>query len=206
MDLPDHVGAFQGTKQEVSEAEKVILPADTEFAKMLYKSENGDQVNVQIVLSGVEKRSIHRPEICLPGQGWTIASRKIVPVTLNNGERMDVMQLVLSRPVEVRPGEFRQLNSVFLYWFVGDRVTTASHWMRLLLTTWDRVVHRRNHRWAYVIASSPVLKGFSPQGRSLDETVGLLEKFVGEVSPEIVLKWKNNPPSGRQAASTEPKP
>lgn len=193
MTLPDLVGSFQGTPQEVSESEKVVLPADTEFSKMLYKNVSGDQVNVQVVLAGAEKRSIHRPEVCLPAQGWTIDARNIVPVTLDNGERMDVMRLVLSRPVEVRPGEFRNLKSVFLYWFVGDRVTTASHWMRLFLTSWDRVVHRQNHRWAYVIASAPALKDLTQQGWDVKEAETALKTIVAGLAPDIVLKWKKNP-------------
>ena len=147
---------------------------------------------MQIVLAGAEKRSIHRPEVCLPAQGWTIASSGVVSVPLDNGESLDVMQLVLSRPVEVRPGEVRPLNSVFWYWFVGDRVTTPSHWKRILLTSWDRVVHRKNHRWAYVIASAPVLKGLASQGLDLPETETLLRKFVAELAPKIMRN--GNPP------------
>ncbi|MEI6070692.1 MAG: exosortase C-terminal domain/associated protein EpsI [Verrucomicrobiae bacterium] len=193
MELPALIGTFRGTTQAVSDAEKVVLPADTEFSKMLYKNADDVPVNVQIVLAGAEKRSIHRPEVCLPAQGWTIISRGVVRVPLANGQSLEVMQLVLSRPIEVRAGDIRTLNSVFLYWFVGDRVTTPSHVMRLFLTSWDRVVHRKNHRWAYVIASAPVLKGLAPQGLDLPETESLLKGFVGELAPKIMLNKKDAP-------------
>jgi len=194
MHPPLLVGAFHGTPQEVSESERVVLPSDTEFAKMLYTGLSGDQVNFQIVLAGAEKRSIHRPEVCLPAQGWTISGREIVPVKLRNGKTLDVMQLTLSRQIETRPGEFRTLNSVFLYWFVGASVATPHHWMRILLTSWDRVVHRRNHRWAYAIANAAALKGLAPGGRDLAETKQLLKEFVSEVAPEVVLEWKSPAP------------
>ena len=197
MDLPYFTGKYYGVPQEVSEREYFLLPEDTEFAKMLYTGPNAEQINVQIVLAGAEKRSIHRPEVCLRSQGWTIATRTIVPITLDNGETMEVMQLLLNRPVEVSPGEFRPLSSLYFYWFVGNEVTTPHHWQRLLLTSWDRVVNRRNHRWAYVIVSAPVLKDFTAKGLDLTETRTLLEKFVAKISPEIVLKWKNS------AAKTE---
>jgi EpsI family protein len=186
MELPEAVSSYQGTEQEVSESERVILPADTEFAKMLYKNLSGDQVVVQIVLAGAEKRSIHRPEVCLPAQGWSIVSRSVLPVKLPAGGLLEVTQLVISRKVQVGPNDFRDLKSVFLYWFVGDGVTTPHHWMRLLRTSWDRVVHRQNHRWAYVIVSAPALKGLAPDGRSVDETRALLESFIAEIAPEII--------------------
>lgn len=191
MKLPYFTGMYYGVPQEVSEKEYFLLPEDTEFAKMLYTGPNFEQINVQIVLAGAEKRSIHRPEICLRSQGWTIATRTIIPITLDNGETMEVMQLLLNRPVEVSPGEFRPLTSVYLYWFVGNKVTTPHHWQRLALTSWDRIVNRKNHRWAYVIVSAPVLKDFTAKGLNLSETNALLEKFVAKISPEIVLKWKN---------------
>jgi hypothetical protein len=37
---------------------------------------------------------------------------------------------------------------------VGKDKTTDDHFERIFLTSWDRIVHRVNHRWAYVIVSS----------------------------------------------------
>ncbi len=185
MKLPDHVGSFAGTPQEVSEAERHILPKDTEFAKMLYRNFGGDQVNCQIVLSGGEKRSIHRPEICLPAQGWVKKSGQAIPVKLDNGETLQVMKLVISRPVEVQPGVRKELTSLFSYWFIGKDITTPHHWYRILHTDWDRVVHGVSHRWAYVIVSAPVLDGFTSFGKNEEQTLAMLKSFIAEVAPQI---------------------
>ena len=206
MHPPALVGSFSGELQDVSLAEKTVLPADTEFAKMLYKNMRGDQINFQIVLAGAEKRSIHRPQVCLKAQGWAIDASEVVPIKLSNGAILDVMQLTLSRPIEVSPGEFRTLSSVYNYWFVGDRVTTPSHWTRILLTSWDRVVHRRNHRWAYMIASASALKDFAPQGKTLGETQEILAAFIAEIAPEVVLKWKAPTPQGTASSAAKSKP
>lgn len=186
MNLPTHVGSFSGKEQEVSEAERHILPKDTEFAKMLYSSLGGDQVNCQIVLSGGEKRSIHRPEICLPAQGWVKKSGQVIPVTLDNGKTLDVMKLVISRPVEIQPGVRRELTSLFIYWFVGKDITTPHHWLRILHSDFDRVVYGVSHRWAYVIVSAPVLAGFKPGGRDEKQTLEMLKTFIGEAAPQIM--------------------
>lgn len=191
MDLPSKVGGFSGTPQEVSESERVILPGDTEFAKMLYTNSSGDQVNCQIVLSGGEKRSIHRPEICLPAQGWVKKSGAAIPVRLDDGRTIDVMKLTISRPVEVQPGVRRELTSYFLYWFIGKGTTTAHHWQRILSSDWDRVVHGISHRWAYVIVSAPILEGFTSGGKNADETLSMLTEFIGELAPDIMKSEKS---------------
>lgn len=193
MELPTEIGDFRGTPQSVSSEEKRILPADTEFAKMVYQNPAGQTANVQIVLAGAEKRSIHRPEVCLPAQGWTINSRKVVGIPLSNGRTLEVMRMELAKPIAVRPGELRTLNNVFLYWFVGDHITTPYHWVRLAQTSWDRIVNRRNHRWAYVIVSAPALKGFAPEGMDVAQTEKFLAGFVAEVAPKVILGLADQP-------------
>jgi hypothetical protein len=185
MNLPEIVDGFTGESQAVSESELHMLPKDTEFAKKVYKNFGGQQISSQIVLAGGEKRSIHRPEICLPAQGWNLKTGQAVPIKLDNGETLEVMKLLISRPIEVRPGVQKELTSIFLYWFVGKDMTTPYHWMRLAHANWDRVVHNINHRWAYVIVSAPVLEGFAPNGKSEEETMKMLESFVAELAPEI---------------------
>ncbi len=190
MKLPERVGAFTGKEASVSESERVILPSDTEFAKMLYTSVGGQQINCQIVLSGGEKRSIHRPETCLPAQGWTKKSSQAIPVKLDDGRTLEVMKLVISRPVEVQPGVRKELTSLFLYWFIGKDITTPHHWYRIFHTDWDRVVHGVSHRWAYVIVSAPVLDGFVPGGKNQEQTLEMVKEFIGEVGPELILSKK----------------
>lgn len=191
MKLPDSVGSFQGDPQDVSEAEKRILPKDTEFARSVYKNFGGSQINCQIVLSGGEKRSIHRPEVCLVGQGWTKKSGEVMPVKMDNGETLDVMKLMISRPVEVQSGVRKELSSVFLYWFVGKNMTTPYHWQRIIHTDLDRALYNVSHRWAYVIVSAPILDGFVPGGKNEAETLEMLNKFVAEVGPEIMKDTVN---------------
>jgi len=186
MTLPELVGGFTGAEQPVSESELLLLPGDTKFAKKEYTDFGGDRISSQIVLAGGEKRSIHRPEICLPAQGWNLKSGHAVPITLDNGKTLTVMKLSIARPIEVRPGEQKQLNSIFLYWFVGKNMTTPFHWRRLAHANWDRVVHNINHRWAYVIVSAPVLEGLAPNGKSEAKTMKMLEEFVAELAPEIM--------------------
>jgi len=186
--LPNSVGEFWGTDEEISEGERVILPGDTEFAKKRYTDLSGDMINAQIVLAGAEKRSIHRPEVCLPAQGWTLKSGEVVPITLKDGKTLQVMKLRISRLVGAQGAPPRELTSWFLYWFVGKETTTPYHIVRILKTNLDMLLHNTNHRWAYVVVSAPVLKGFTAEGKDSDETLKMAEEFISEVAPEILRK------------------
>lgn len=186
MTLPERVGGFSGKDQPLSEGERFVLPKDTEILKMAYTDNAGDVLNAQIVLSGAEKRSIHRPELCLPAQGWAINRRETIPVKLSNGREISVLKTTISRQVEVAPGVTRPLTSLYCYWFVGKDVTTSSHMMRVFLTSWDRIVHHKNHRWAYVSVSAPVLQGFKQGGLDLQGTQKMIEGFISEVGPRIM--------------------
>ncbi|MEO7933608.1 MAG: exosortase-associated EpsI family protein [Chthoniobacterales bacterium] len=185
MNLPIFLDQFMGQDQEASLSEKVMLPGDTQITKKLYSSLHGEYVTCQIVLSGGEKRSIHRPETCLPGQGWTIGAAQKVPVRLENGQTQNVMKLTLTRVVEVAEGDQRKITSDFYYWFVGKDKTTPEHRERVLLTSWDRVFHNVNHRWAYVIVSGMVPDQSRPGAKTEAQTSAELEKFIGKIAPKI---------------------
>jgi EpsI family protein len=182
------LGNFSGKDQPLSEGEKSVLPKDTEIVKKFYSDAAGNVVNAQIVLSGAEKRSIHRPELCLPAQGWSINRREAIPVKLADGRTISVMKNSISRPVEISPGVTRTLNSFYCYWFVGKDISTPSHTTRILLTSWDRVVHRKNHRWAYVAVSAPILEGFKSGGKNDAETQAMISDFIGQLAPVIMKK------------------
>jgi len=187
MDLPTLVGEYWGTSEPVSPSELALLPADTEFEKKIYQDLSGNSLTAQVVLSGGEKRSIHRPEVCLPGQGWSVQSANVVPITLANGRTLDVMKLTLNREIETAPGERKNLKSYFLYWFVGKDTTTPYHWVRLAKTNWDMVTKKLQHRWAYVIVSAPVLEGFKPDAKTDQQTLDMLKDFIRQSVPKFQL-------------------
>ena len=186
MSLPGSVRGFWGANQEVSESERVILPKDTEFAKKIYTDEAGENISCQIVLAGAEKRSIHRPEICLPAQGWTLQTGEVIPITLANGKTLEVMKLVISKRIAPADGKQRELTSLFLYWFVGKESTTPYNHVRVLRTNLDMLLHNTNHRWAYVIVSAPVLIGVEPGSKNFEGTLAMLEDFIAELAPQIL--------------------
>jgi hypothetical protein len=70
-----------------------------------------------------------------------------------------------------------------MYWYVADNLTTPSHFERNLMSSWDRVVHNRDHRWAYVIAMSPITETFFSGGMTPEETRNMLTAFIRQIVP-----------------------
>jgi hypothetical protein len=186
MDLPYSIGPLLAFSQDVSQAELTILPADTTFARKTYgtpDSAEQDRILCSIILSGREKRSIHRPERCLPAQGWRIESSRVVTIPLASGHKLQATALLLERPVALTNGTTINLDSYFLYWFVGKGITTPSQLNRILLTNWEMLTSHVNQRWAYVIVQANILKGLEPQGQGPEETLSKLETFIHNSVP-----------------------
>jgi len=186
MKLPVFVEDYSGFEEDVSAAEKQILPADTEFAKRVYQTLDGYAINAQIVLSGGARQSIHRPEVCLPAQGWTISGSEVVPVMLNDGRELKCSMLTLTRDITLADGETITLRNLFLYWYVGHDVYTHSNMQRILMSSFDRLTRNVNHRWAYVIVSGTVTDNLRPDGLDYQETLTELKEFIAELAPAIL--------------------
>jgi EpsI family protein len=190
--LVDKVGEWTGGElQGLSEAEKNILPSDTEGARRLFKDKDGHQLFCSIVLAGRDVTSIHRPELCLPGQGWSIQNEYVqrVPVATAPEGALEAMRINAIRSIPLPDGGTGHYRAVFVYWFVGKGRTTAYHWQRILWTSLDRVFHNTNHRWAYILISMPNIGDAArDDGKSSEETMKVVSRFVQDVYPTLTEK------------------
>ncbi len=193
MDLPVVIGDYYGKPGEISKVELDILPKDTEFARRYYEDGHGHQINCSIVLSGAEQRSIHRPEACLVGQGWTIIGQQNIPIPLLSGHPLTARQLTLERRVPAPDGGFTTVRAFYDYWFVGQNVATPSEMQRVLLSNWDRVVHNRAHRWAYVSVFSLITENLRADGLNADQTRSLLTSFATQIVPTFQISEMPKP-------------
>lgn len=186
MDLPGEILGLDGMLVPMSSAESEILPPDTGYARRIYRGRDGHvQVTCTIVLSATDQRSLHRPEVCLPGQGWTIGGTEVVPVRMAGGDEFRVKRLRLSRESGTAGGRSEKVEAVFFYWYVGAGVTTPSTLERIMISAADNVFRNVNHRWAYVSVMGLVTEGHGEGGLNPEQTVGVLEEFVRECVPRI---------------------
>ncbi len=161
VELPAFVGTeWIGRRTEVTAVERDILPADTGFSRRNYVHVQGGRhaVFLSIVLSGRDRTSIHRPEICLVGQGWTIGETASHAFHLQGG-REGALRATVLRTERTELGGERKIPAVVAYWFVsGDRVV-ATHWERAAWDGWNRLRHGRADRWAYVLLQADAADG-----------------------------------------------
>jgi EpsI family protein len=169
VELPAFLGTeWIGRRTAVSDVERQILPADTGFSRRHYVSvaNPARAVYVSVVLSGRDRSSIHRPELCLVGQGWTVGRatqrrfefpgrpEAAFPATVLNVRRE------IATPAPAGKPRVREIvPQLVAYWFVGSDTVVATHWQRLARDAWSRVVHARADRWAYVLLQTDATDG-----------------------------------------------
>ena len=136
------IAGYTSEPVEVSEAEHHTLPADTLFDKRRYEDADGNWYQVSMVIGGKSKSSIHRPELCLPTQGFQMMS----PHTAD-ADGVDWHLVTLARGVVPACG--------FAYTFFNqDGYRTSSHLKRIFRDVWDRSIRGRIDRWVMITVYS----------------------------------------------------
>lgn len=226
---PDGGQVFQfwhGSPMPVSEEEHRMLAADTEFAKKRYVLSDVDTklpvitdprlaqfgellaVQASIVLSGHDLNdSIHRPERCLPAQGFKELRLEQFKVPTERGAVPVTRIRCYTEIKDPKTGSFVldtngkpvRLQHVFFYWFVGSRTLTSDHYQRTLTDIRDRLFGGFDQRWAYVLLGSSFTDYlFSPEAaaalssaqvvRTEAQTNALLTEVVSAISATS-LDW-----------------
>jgi len=191
MELPSTVGGWAGKPAEVTAKEHEGLAPDTQFCRKVYSDGLGSQVLVSIVLSGNDlDNSIHRPERCLPAQGWNkVDSESLsLPDESAPGGRLPVTRLHSVRQVRADNGNVGEIFNINYYWFIGYTDITASHFERERIDLMDRLLRGYNQRWAFVTVAATVTKNLEPYGKDDAQTDEMLQKIIEQVYPLIVKK------------------
>lgn len=126
--------------------ERAILPRDTVIRKKIYTHPAGKQLMAALVLTGKERVSIHRPELCLSAS-YSIEGAQNLMIPLDERDPLRVKVLDLLHKQDTRNAHF------YAYWFVGKDRETASHYRRTWWMAYDRIFRNMAHRWAYLSVS-----------------------------------------------------
>jgi EpsI family protein len=186
LELPEILGEWWGRPLNVTDKERSVLGQETEFARMIYTNGRGDDIQVSIVLAGQDMNtSIHRPERCLPAQGWTVTGKASRVVAVPAYGTVRTTRLHNLRNITAPDGKLVPVHNVNYYWFVGHTSVTGSHFERTCIDIKDRLLRGYNQRWAYISVSSSVTKDLQRFGRDEIETDALLRSFIGLLVPKI---------------------
>ena len=152
----------------VARAELDILPADTQTCKAVYTMDDGSEFTVSLVIAGRQRISIHRPELCLPAQGYVMSERSV---------RRILPELPMALFTLTREGQLAR--SGFAYAFLNARGATVSNFERVLSDVWERSLHNRIRRWAMFTITSPQHDFRTPEGEAA------LRAFMTRFAPTL---------------------
>ena len=88
--------------------------------------------------------SIHRPELCLPSQGFVLSERNIIHLS----ESVPMATFALRK-------EGTLGTSGFAYLFLNSKIATVSNIKRVLGDCLERSICNRIPRWAMITIQSP---------------------------------------------------
>ena len=156
--LPQDLSGYSFERLPISEIELGSLPSDTIFGRGRYSLPDGNWVQINVVLMGTDRTSIHRPEYCLTGVGWRIRSQTELSFAGSGSgpERVQRFDCQLKTEMNGRPVD---VGGVYVFWFVSRDKETASHWERQWWMVRDLVTRGMLQRWAYISFFSPCAPG-----------------------------------------------
>lgn len=193
IELPERVLDFTSTNVPESDIELGYFPPDTSYARRCYQdSTNYFPIFNTIVLMGADRTSIHRPEFCLPGQGWQINSKTEAKVPLQSSQayELPVMKWTVGQNYQGQ-----DISGVYVFWFVADNEQTTGIVPMQLQMIQDQLLTGVLQRWAYVSYFTVCVPGQE------DATFERMAKLIASSVPEFQL-----PPAAKSPASPPAKP
>lgn len=164
--------------------EKTVLPPDTGFRKCNYYDAMGEVFRIAVVINGASRQSIHRPEVCLPAQGFSMENGHIETFALDNGDTLPV------RCVDLRPRNSSSSSRLGQgYFFVSAHERVASHQARMFVSIRDRVFSSKVTRWAMVTIFCEESLTSSPERREA------VARFLSQFYPAV---FSDNARSGAE--------
>ena len=193
LELPLQFGKYQGQKFDMTAVERNILDQGVDLARCQYLSTDQHMMLATVIQSGMGGRTLHRPEVCLPGQGWNITERLKIPVKLENGRTIQATLLRMHRDYEPSPGTRKRMRALNLYWYIGsDGTTSDDYYDHIRISYFDAVFRNLAHRWAMASFFVPMPEGDVGITDPMQEVTALeeLRDFAGGVAPKFMKDLK----------------
>ena len=182
--LPETVLDYTSELIDQSEVVTNVLPKDTCYGQRRYTGSDKSSTQVNVVLMGADRSSLHKPQYCLTGAGWTITKTEIdtIPMTKPFPYELQVIKLTASSKLH-HEGQTFDAEALYVYWYVTDGSLSANPtgsdrmWSiaRSLLTTGVL------QRWAYISCFAPSVPGKE------DEAYRRVREWIAAAVPKFQL-------------------
>jgi len=183
IDLPEHVLDFTSTNLPQAKIVLDTLPKDTSFAQRRYIAPDDFWVTANIILMGSDRTSIHKPEYCLPGQGWRIDEKTTINLPIEGAHpySLPIAKWLITNFIPTQDGKKAEVRGIYVFWFVAHNEQTTSHWQRIKWMTLDLLHTGVLQRWAYISYFTVCLPGHE------DATFERVKKLIAASVPEFQL-------------------
>ncbi len=152
FDLPEKAAGFTSTNVPEAQVVLDLLPKDTSYAQRHYVAPDGAWAIGNVILMGADRTSIHRPDYCLPGQGWEIIKKTEVklPIAGPQPYELPVMKWVIHNTFTAPNGQKQEVSGLYVYWFVTKGQSADSYSKILESMLFHQIRHGVLQRWAYI--------------------------------------------------------
>lgn len=190
MDLPVRHANYESVDMPMSTMERQILNEDVTIGRRFYTTPER-AILASVVMSGVIKRSLHEPQICLPGQGWIIDAKDVIELDAGLSHPVNATLLSMHRDTQSAEGGIKRTRALNVYWYFGsDGTTAASYDEHVALSYFDSVLRNLNHRWALVSFFAPMRDQMLGVDDPFAELSALedVKNFIRSLVPELVAQ------------------
>ncbi len=184
--LPEYVLEFTSTNMPEPEVVRGYLPADTTYAERIYTAPDGFWIQSTAILMGADRTSIHRPEWCLPGQGWTINEKEMFDIPIHDlpPYHLQAACWKLSQTVKQADGQNVKYEGLYVYWYVANNKETPDHNKMIESLTLDLLRTGALQRWSYISYFALCRPGQE------DAAIDRIKSFIAAQVPEFQLPLK----------------
>jgi hypothetical protein len=185
-DLPEHVLDYQSKREETEDVVLATLPKDTSFGHRIYVAPDGFRVVLRVVLMGRDRTSMHKPQLCLTGQGWRIDDTASQETSLRVERpypyELPVVKLVANNSV-TQDGGSQPVAGVYVYWYVAhDAISASATGLQRMWLMASRLLRTGVlQRWAYVSCFAVCAPG--QEAAAYDR----MKQFIAAAVPDFQL-------------------
>lgn len=186
IDLPERVLDFTSTNVPEPAVVAGYLPADTSYSERMYFAPDGFRFQSVAILMGADRTSIHRPEFCLPGQGWTIDEKEALDIPIQDQPpyHLQAAAWKLSQIAQANDGQKEKFEAIYIYWYVANNEETPDHNKMVEWLTLDLLRTGALQRWSYISYFAVCKPGQE------DAAIDRIKSFIVASAPKFQLPLK----------------
>ena len=182
--LPENLPGYTCVTLTNAEQALLQLPPDTSYSVRLYQAADGFWGQLSVVLMGSDRSSIHKPEICMTGQGWAVDNSvsRVENIRLDRPFPYDlpVNKLIVTKQTADADGKWQTARGRYVYWFVdGSHYTARSRDWMMWWVPRDLLLNGVLERWSYISFFSVCAPGQE------DATFERMKKLIATAVPEF---------------------